>query len=94
MPEHPQLARVGDRLAGQQAHRGRLAGAVRPEQAEADAGRHIEVEAVDGGDLAERLDDAAQLDRVRLVPIVAHSSRVESREPGLSPLKFALAAGR
>ena len=45
-------------------------------------GRHLEVEAIHGGDLAERLDDAAQFDRVRLVLIVAHPSRVESREPG------------
>ena len=37
VPEHPQLARVGDRLAGQQPHRRRLAGAVRAQQAEADA---------------------------------------------------------
>ena len=61
--EHPQLALVGDRLAGQQPHRRRLAGAVGPEQAEADALRHLEVEPVDGGDRAEALDDPAELDR-------------------------------
>ena len=46
----PELALVGDRLAGEQPHRRRLAGAVRAEQAEADALGHVEVEPVDRGD--------------------------------------------
>ena len=61
--ERPQLARVGQRLPGQQPHRRRLAGAVRPEQAEADALGHVEVEPVDRRDRAEPLDHAAQFDR-------------------------------
>ena len=61
--EHAELALVGDRLAGQQPHRRRLAGAVRAEQAEADALGHVEVEPVDGRDRAEALDDTAELDR-------------------------------
>ena len=67
--EHAQLARVGDRLAGEQPHRRRLAGAVGPEQAEADALGHLEVEPVDRRDRAEALDRAAELYR-RHVPIL------------------------
>ena len=61
--EHLELALVGDRLRGQQPHRRRLAGAVRPEQADARALRHVEVEPVDGGDRAVALHHAAQTDR-------------------------------
>ena len=61
--EDAQLAGVGDRLAGEQPHRRRLAGAVGPEQAEADPGRDVEVEPVHRPDLAEALDDAAEFDR-------------------------------
>ena len=57
--EHAQLARVGDRLPGEQPHRRRLAGAVGAEQAEADALGHVEVEPVDRRDRAEALDHAA-----------------------------------
>ena len=60
--EHLELALVGDRLRGQQPHRRRLAGAVRAEQADARALRHVEVEPVDGGDRPVALDDAAQAD--------------------------------
>ena len=49
--EHLELALVGDRLRGEHAHRRRLAGAVRAEQADARPLRDVEVEAVDGGDL-------------------------------------------
>ena len=49
--EHLELALVGDRLRGQQPHRRRLAGAVRPEQADARALGDVEVETVDRGDL-------------------------------------------
>ena len=61
--EHAQLTLVGDRLAGEQPHGRRLAGAVGTEQAEADAARHLEVQPVHGGDVAEPLDDTLQLDR-------------------------------
>ena len=54
--EHLDLALVGDRLRGQQPHRGRLARAVGPEQPDAGALRHLEVEVVDGGDRAVALD--------------------------------------
>ncbi len=59
--QHVQLAGVGDRLAGEQPHRRRLAGAVRAEQAEADALGHLQVEPVDRRDRAEALDNAAEL---------------------------------
>ena len=48
--EHLDLALVGDRLRGQQPHRGALARAVGPEQADAGALGHLEVEVVDRGD--------------------------------------------
>ena len=60
--EHLELALVGDRLRGQEPHRGRLAGAVRPEQADAGSHRDVEVEPVDRGDRPVALDDAAQAD--------------------------------
>ena len=63
--EHLELALVGDRLRGEQPHRRRLPRAVRPEQADARALRHVEVEPVDGGDRAVALDDAAQADGER-----------------------------
>jgi hypothetical protein len=58
--EHLDLALVGDRLRGEHPHRGRLPGAVRAQQADAGADGQVEVEAVDGGDRPEALDDAAQ----------------------------------
>ena len=61
--EHLDLALVGDRLRRQQPHRRRLAGAVRPEQADARALRHVEVEPVDRGDRAVALHRAAEADR-------------------------------
>jgi hypothetical protein len=61
--EQLELTLVGDRLRGQEPHRRRLAGAVGPEQADARAFGHVEIEAVDGRDLAVALDDAAQPDR-------------------------------
>src|SRR3712207_7171780 len=51
---------VGHGLAGEHPHRRGLAGAVRAEQADARALRHLEVEAVDRGDRAVALDDAAE----------------------------------
>ena len=63
--EHLELALVGDRLRGEEPHRRRLARAVRAEQADARALGHVEVEAVDGGDRAVALDDAAQADGER-----------------------------
>ena len=43
----------------------RLAGAVGPEEAEALAGRDVEVDPVDGGELAEPLGQAAGVDERR-----------------------------
>jgi hypothetical protein len=60
--EDLELALVGDGLRGQELHRRRLARAVGPEQADAAAVGDVEVQAVDGGDVAEALDDAAQPD--------------------------------
>jgi hypothetical protein len=56
--EHAQLAGVGDRLPGEQPHGGGLPGAVRPQQAEADPLRNVEVEPIYGRDRAEVLDDS------------------------------------
>ena len=58
--EELELSLVGDRLGGEKSHRGRLPGAVRPEQPDAGALGHVEVEAVDGGDLPVALDDPSQ----------------------------------
>ena len=74
--EHLELALVGDRLRREQPHRRRLAGAVRPEQADARALGHLEVEAVDGGDRAVALDDAAQPDRERPIHPAGDASDV------------------
>ncbi len=63
--EHRDRPLGRDRLRGQHPHRRRLAGAVGPEQPEADAVRHRQVEMVDGGQLTEALDDGAQFDRRR-----------------------------
>ena len=56
-------ALVRDGLAGEQAHRRGLARAVRSEQAEADALRHLQVQSIHGGDRAEALHHPLQLDR-------------------------------
>ena len=69
--EHLELALVGDRLGGEQTHRRRLAGAVRPEQADARAYGHVEIETVDGGDRSVALDDAPKPDGE---PFGIHSS--------------------
>ena len=61
--EHLELAGVGDDLGGEHLHRRGLAGAVRAEQADARAFGHVEVQAVDGEDVAVALDDGAQADR-------------------------------
>jgi hypothetical protein len=62
--QHLELALVGDRLRGQHAHRRRLAGAVRAEQADARSLGDDEVEAVDRDDLPVALDHAVQPDCV------------------------------
>ena len=54
------LALVRDRLRGEQPHRRRLPRAVRPEQADARALGHVEVEPVDGGDRAVALHRSAE----------------------------------
>ena len=62
-PEDPQLA-LGDRRdAADHAHRRRLAGAVRPEEAERLAAVDLDVDPVDGGEVAEPLDQAAGRDQ-------------------------------
>ena len=67
--EHLELALVRDRLRGQEAHGGRLAGAVRSEQADAGPHRDLEVEVVDRCDRPVALDDPAQADgELRLHP--------------------------
>jgi hypothetical protein len=77
--QHADLALGRQRLRRQRPHGRRLAGAVGAEQAEADAGRHLEVEPVDGGDLAVALDRAA--DRYRqLLHAPEHTCRPS--EPG------------
>ena len=48
LAKHLDRARVGMDQAGQQPHRGRLAGAIRAEEAVHDAGRHGQVKAVQG----------------------------------------------
>ena len=78
--EHLDLALVGDRLRGQQPHRGALAGAVGPEQADAGALGHLEVEVVDRGDLAVALDDAAEAER-DATRTPARGRRRRSRRP-------------
>ena len=57
------LAGVGLQQRGQDAHGGRLAGAVGAEQAEHRAGRHAEVDAVERDHVAEGLAQAAHADR-------------------------------
>ncbi len=58
--EQPQLAGVGKRLPGEHPHRGRLARPVRPQEAEADSTRDVQVQPVDGDQRAEALDHSAQ----------------------------------
>ena len=53
--EHLELALVGDRLRRQHLHGRRLAGAVRAQEADAGARRHVQVEPVDGRDRPKRL---------------------------------------
>ena len=57
---------VGGEQRGQDAHRGRLAGAVRPEDAEHGAFADGEVDAGEGLGGAESLGQAFGLDRVRV----------------------------
>ena len=66
MPEHAHAAgaRVGQ--AEQHADHRRLAGAVGTEEAERAAARHLQVDAVDRGALAEALGQAGGLDRAGL----------------------------
>ena len=85
--EHPEHALVGDRLAGQQPHRGRLAGAVGPEQAEADARVDVQIQPVDRPDLPERLHDTLQLDRCH------RSGTLDSVDSGTTPADNRESAG-
>ena len=61
--QHLELALVGDRLGRQHLHGRRLAGAVRSQEPDAGARRHVQLEAVDRGDRAEALRHAPQSDR-------------------------------
>ena len=63
--EHLGAPRVGPQDRGEDAHRGGLAGAVRAEQPEHGAGRHREVDAVEGDDVAEPLLESFDDDGVR-----------------------------
>src|ERR1019366_7948621 len=65
LAEHADLARVRLRDVHDHADRGRLPGAVRPEETERGAVRDLEVEVVDGGELAEALHDTPERDRGR-----------------------------
>jgi hypothetical protein len=76
--EHLDLALVGNRLRGEEAHRRRLAGAVRPEESHARAEGDVEVEMVDRGDFAVALDGPAQPDG----ELVAHAPHPASRGLG------------
>jgi hypothetical protein len=61
--EHAGLAAVGAQQGGEHPDRGGLARAVRPEQAVHRAGRHAQVDAVEGAGGAERPDQTRRLDR-------------------------------
>ena len=61
--EHGGPARVGPEVRGEDAHRGRLPGAVRAEQAEHGPARDLEVDAVEGDHLPVVLPEALGLDR-------------------------------
>ena len=61
--EDPQLAGGGRRGAADHPHRRRLAGAVGSEEAERLAAVDLDVDAVDGGEVAEALDQAACFDQ-------------------------------
>ncbi len=67
-------ALVGLQQRGQDPHCRRLAGTVRPEQAEHDPGLHAEVDPVERDDLAIPLTKSARLDREPLFP--SHPSRL------------------
>lgn len=62
-PQDLQPAAVGDGQAQQQAEQGRLAGAVRSDQAVDLTLRHIQVDAVECDDIAEALGDPTGPDR-------------------------------
>src|SRR5438477_343833 len=55
--EHRRVAGVGREQGRKDAHGGRLAGAVGAEEAEDRPGRDLEIDAVEGGDVAEALHD-------------------------------------
>ena len=60
---HASAAGVGGEEGGEDPDRRRLAGPVGAEHAENGAGGGLEIHAVERADLAERLDEAADLDR-------------------------------
>ena len=75
---HLQRAAGGREQAAQHAERGRLAGAVGPEQAEDLAALDLEADVIDGGESAEPPDQIVDLDH-RLVR--GHRSVVRGRWP-------------
>jgi hypothetical protein len=79
--QHLDLALVGDRLGGEEPHRGGLAGAVGSEQADAGAVGHREVQAGDGGDVAVALHDAVKVDGGGEVGHFPGPYRPDPREP-------------
>ena len=82
--EHPGGSAVGVQQRGEHADRRRLAGAVRAEHAVDGAPPDGEVDAVDGAQLAEHLDEALGLDRQLAHEVTSAVTRVEER-PSTSP---------
>jgi hypothetical protein len=80
--EHLDIARVACREAFADLDRGGLARAVRPEQAEALAGSHLEIEAVHGDDVLVRLAQIANAQHRSWHPV--HLLQYESRAPRMS----------
>ena len=84
VPEHAQLARVRHQDRHDHADRRRLAGAVRPDEAVQRAARDREIEPVDGRQAAERLRDAAQIDRRVSSPARSYSNANATSSAGVS----------
>ena len=89
-PKHLDLALVRDRLGREEPHRRRFPGAIRTKEPDAGSHRHVQVEAVDGGDLAVALDGSAEADgevrrhRPRM-PISRQAAELPARVGRLAP---------
>jgi hypothetical protein len=70
VPSDPRAATIGTQQRCEHPHHRRLPRAVRPEQRDDGPGLHVQVERVDGGELAEALRQALGFDRGRPVGIV------------------------